>query len=378
MRYIPFAFMRNQRGDRPTSCYYFNNNIVENVIVDSSGRNIYVGDFTSYYTVPCNYAIALSNDFEILSGFNTPITIDRPIVDIVETNDTKFYVNVWDNFNVPYIKRLNFDGSIDTSFVTYNATRDQLTNLVVDSSNRLWFGEYTNPPFGGGAPTTSLIKCLNTTGGTVYTLSINGGANSIATQTTGKIIVGSRKNSVSDLTLQRFNTNGTIDSTFAANVSGITNDIREVIVDESNDKIYISSSTSGALGGSGLLRLNSDGTTDGTFSFTAPSPYSGVNGPISLRPDGKLYVCLGGHGVFALNTNGSVDTSFAEGLWDRGVTIDLPNNFSCLSNNNLIITGYNGYTGAQSYTVSGTTYSRRYVIDVNPTGFPEGCPYPPF
>jgi uncharacterized delta-60 repeat protein len=136
-----------------------------------------------------------------------------------------------------------------------------------------------------------------------------------------------------DFAVSRFNTDGTLDTTFGGtgtvytDVSGQSDKASAVVI-QSDGKIVV-----GGIGGDGphfffvLARYNPDGSLDTSFGsggkvVTNPNP-SGFNNEIwdlALQADGKILaagdVDVGSDGEFAVaryNTNGTLDSSFGNG-----------------------------------------------------------------
>ena len=136
-------------------------------------------------------------------------------------------------------------------------------------------------------------------------------------QSDGKLILLSRA-SASDVTsnfvLTRFNTNGTIDNTFGTNGSLTTDVAGYGFIDERNGKILL-----GALGAtittSNIVKVNlynSNGTLDNTFgtsgTISVAASFSTVNSGI-VQADGKVLLSVGA-GIKRYNRDGSVDNNF--------------------------------------------------------------------
>jgi uncharacterized delta-60 repeat protein len=183
------------------------------------------------------------------------------------------------------------------------------------------------------------------TGGKVAT-SFPGGldtANDVAVQSDGKIVVAG--SSGSDVALTRYNINGTLDPTFGLG-GRVTTDFPvgmggfgTSLVIQPDGKIVVAGSATdpNATSNSGfaLVRYNTDGTLDSSFDGDGRvvTGFAGSNAAaedIVLQPDGKLVVVGTStdnttfNSVFALaryNTNGSLDNSFDT---DGRVTTDLP------------------------------------------------------
>ena len=146
---------------------------------------------------------------------------------------------------------------------------------------------------------------------------------SLAIQPDGRIFIGGRFTSVNGSrrpAAARLNLDGTLDPTF--DPTGIDSGIVRSIVIQPDGKIMFCGLIFTPLSPTfrtGILRINSNGTTDTSFSIDAASDY--VNS-VSLLADGRIYVGgsftnLAGSGrnrVARLNSNGTVDSSFISGI----------------------------------------------------------------
>jgi uncharacterized delta-60 repeat protein len=162
----------------------------------------------------------------------------------------------------------------------------------------------------------------NIVGSPFNTSLTNASVTSLKVQPDGKVVLGgtfTTYSGVSQNRLTRVNPNGFRDTTFNIG-TGFNNSVLSVLVD-SNNKILVGgafTTYSGTNAGS-LIRLNSDGSVDNTFSGLT----SGFSGAVSVREiievSGKYYI--GGqwstyNGVSApdlirINNDGSIDTSFS-------------------------------------------------------------------
>jgi uncharacterized delta-60 repeat protein len=163
------------------------------------------------------------------------------------------------------------------------------------------------------------------TGGIVTTPNTNTGCPvnvncSIAIQSDGKIVVAGASSSVDTggLALARFNTNGSVDTTFGSNgivtytnSSGVGGAFGLAL--QSDGKIV----TAGAIGFDlTVFRFNTNGTLDTTFGTggfvetrAAGLVFSPVLGGLGILPDGKIVVATGPV-IIRLLTDGAFDSSF--------------------------------------------------------------------
>jgi uncharacterized delta-60 repeat protein len=172
----------------------------------------------------------------------------------------------------------------------------------------------------------------------------------VAIQTDGKIVItgGTLSGSYPDVLVLRYTSDGILDNTFGTN-GAVTYDS-----DYGNSAIAIQLDGKIVVGGGyrrdgtapGLLRYNSDGTLDSTFGVdgAATIPEERSTGSIVLQPDGKIVVVSPGDGFMVLryNSDGTFDTSFSGdgiGLYTtrgRGYGVALQ------ADGNIVVTGNSG------------------------------------
>ncbi len=257
------------------------NGPVESTAIQSDGKIIVGGSFTSYNGVNRNSIARLNTDGSLDATFNQGTGFDGGVYSVVIQPDGKIIAggsfSTFNSVNRRGIIRLNSNGTLDTSF---------------------------DPGSGidNGGNGTNIFP------GYVYDVKL---------QTDGKIIVGgsfARVNLIDRLRIARLNSNGTLDVTF--NVGTGFNDQVNTLAIQTDGKIIAGgwmSSYNGATV-SKICRLNSNGTLDNSFT-----PWTGYNmgfGPgyvhtLSIQSDGKIIV--GGTQnieIKRLNTNGSGDLTF--------------------------------------------------------------------
>lgn len=195
----------------------------------------------------------------------------------------------------------------------------------------------------------SLDSSFGTGGKTNSTYFVWQSINQIAIQADGKIIGVGQCGTVSgnrNFYVVRYNSNGSIDTTFATNgflnidVSGGSYfDEAQTVKLQADGKILV-----GGIVGTimsryylGVIRLNQNGTVDTTFGdqgkslftmtgFTTSSSNDFTLKDIALQPDGKIVVAgmyNNKYSVARLNTDGSLDSDFSN---DGKVTVDFGTN----------------------------------------------------
>ena len=162
----------------------------------------------------------------------------------------------------------------------------------------------------------------------------NSNVHSLTLQSDGKILVGGAFTTLNGVNipdyLVRLNTDGTVDSTFSTNLgTGFSGEVRSTIL-QSDGKILVGGAFT-TLNGVNipdyLVRLNTDGTVDSTFSTNLGTGFNGIFiedvSSLTLQSDGKIIVggnfeTLNGVNIpdylVRLNTDGTVDSTFSTNL----------------------------------------------------------------
>jgi uncharacterized delta-60 repeat protein len=206
----------------------------------------------------------------------------------------------------------------------------------------------------------------------------NGTSGGLAVQTDGKIVVAGYKNNGSnyDFVVYRFNSNGTLDTAFS--VDGMVNtgfgsgrfDFAWDLALQSGGKIVVSGETCVVIVENcdfALARYNSNGTLDTTFSADGKetTDFGGddVCYSVAVQSNGKIVLAgikwMSSGNRFALaryNTNGSLDTTFSgdgkvltnptpeDNDWIYGLAIQ--------SDGKLVVTGSTGDIGSRDFILA--------------------------
>ncbi len=295
--------------------------------------------------------------------------------------------------------RYNSTGSLDASFngdgiltTSINASSDQAFSLGLQSDGKIVVAG--NSFTGTNLTDFSLVRYnsdgsldtsfdgdgkLTTAIGTSYD-----GAQSLAVQNDGKIVLAgySTIGSSDDFALARYNSNGSLDTTFDGDgklttAIGAARDFGSSIVIQSDGKIVVAgTSFNGSDDDFALVRYNVNGSLDTTFDgdgklTTAIGTSQDVAYSVALQSDGKILVAgyshNGSNNDFALvryNSDGSLDTTFdGDGKLTTavGTSVDEAQSIAVQSDGKIVVAG-RSYTGS-NYDFSLVRYNGDGSLD---------------
>ncbi|MBP7111441.1 MAG: DUF4347 domain-containing protein, partial [Nitrosomonas sp.] len=252
----------------------------------------------------------------------------------------------WNGSNYDFaLVRYNTDGTLDTSFsgdgtltTAIGSGDDYGQSIAVQADGKILVTGY-----GWNGSTYDFALVRYNTDGTLDTsfsgdgkLTTDFGASSdygysVTVQADGKILVAGQSNvgGAYDFALTRYNSDGTLDTSFSGDGKlttdfGVSDDYGTSMTVQADGKILVAGySWNGSTFDVALVRYNNNGTLDTSFSgdgmlttdFGASSDY-GYS--VTVQADGKILVAgqsnVGGTYDFALvryNTDGTLDTSFS-------------------------------------------------------------------
>jgi uncharacterized delta-60 repeat protein len=345
------------------------------VLVQTDGKIVGAGDNAAGSFALARYTSSGSLDSTFGSGgkvttsfSGTAVGLDSALYPNAGTaNDGKIvlagYVNSGTNANNFALARYNPNGTLDATFgnkgkvTTALNGNDQARAVVIQPDGRIIEVGLTDINSPGGATEFALVRynvngTLDTTfgtGGKVLTQTSPGAncnINDVALQADGKIVVagtapgapGGPSGSF-QFCLARYNSDGTLDTTFGPNHTGIVQTVTGTATNSDNEAQAVVIQSDGKIVAGGdaqigtyqawaLVRYNSDGSLDSAFGSggivtqaigsLTDNPIDSIE-DIALQSDGKIVVA-GDHSSsttadeFALGrfngADGSLDTTF--------------------------------------------------------------------
>jgi uncharacterized delta-60 repeat protein len=263
------------------------------------------------------------------------------------------------------LARYNVDGSLDTTFsgdgkVTLDiGINDGGSGITVLYDGRILVSGASSNNFTTNGdvvllrynPDGSLDTSFSGDGEVTTHIGGDAAGGSVTVQPDGKILIGGFSNW--DFAVIRYNVDGTLDTSFSGDGIVTTNigneDYGSVLALQSDGKILLAGSTWGSGGNFALVRYNSNGSLDTSFSgdgiVVTDINYRDQGLGLTVQTDGKILVSGESNGDFALvryNTNGSLDSSFSGdgkvttdiGTYDSGMGVTVQ------SDGKILVSGY--------------------------------------
>jgi len=173
----------------------FNGSTVNSIAIQADGKILAGGSFSTYQGVLSNNIIRLNTDGSIDTSFVSGSGFNSFVNSIVIQSDGKILVggsfSTYQEVLSNNIIRLNTDGSIDTSFVSGSGFNSSVPSIVIQSDGKILVGGSFSTY--QGVSSNKIIR-LNTDGSIDTSFYIgtgfNSSVNSIAIQADGKILVG--------------------------------------------------------------------------------------------------------------------------------------------------------------------------------------------
>jgi uncharacterized delta-60 repeat protein len=298
------------------------NSSVYAIQIQPDGKILAGGIFSTYNGTIANKIIRLNSDGSIDNTFNIGTGFDGDVNTITLQPDGKILAGGWfTSYNgtiANRIIRLNSDGTIDGTFNIGSGFNGGVNTIALQSDGKILAGGYFT--LYDGTFRNYIIR-LNSDGTIDNTFigNFNQGVFLIKLQPDGKILVGglfTSYNGVSSNRIIRLNSDGTIDNTF--NIGDGFNSTLLSITLQPDGKILVGGAFTNYNGTfrNYIIRLNSDGTIDNTFNIG--NGFNDAVFSIQTQPDGKILV--GGdfnsydgttaNKIIRLNPDGTIDNTF--------------------------------------------------------------------
>nr|WP_294927370.1 T9SS sorting signal type C domain-containing protein [uncultured Flavobacterium sp.] len=293
--------------------------------IQTDGKIILGGNFTSYNGVAAGRLIRLNNDGSHDTAFDTSLAAGTGIINqIVQQSDGKIIIiGSFTNYNgisTNKIARILPDGNLDTSFLSgsgaptnVNCVQIQPDGKIILAGNFIKFN---------GIDINKIVR-LNPDGSTDITFSVGTGfdndIHAMALQPDGKIILGgefTNYNGIAANRIIRLNTDGTIDSAFLSG-TGLNNGIVYSIKTDASGNIMLGGSFTDLYNGADvnrLMLLNPDGTIKPDFAIGS-GPGSASVYALANSVDGSWYIG-GSFSVFDSQNQGKLAKIDANGIHD--------------------------------------------------------------
>ena len=269
--------------------------IVYSISQESSGKIYAGGVFTAYSGSSQEGLVKINTDGTKDTSFNigTGFFSNEVYATEIDSNGKLLVGGLFTSYSGSSqnsLVRLNTDGTKDTTFNVGTGFDAQVYELKIDSSGKILVGG--NFTTYSGSSQNRLIR-LNSDGTKDTSFDVGSGTDFavklLTIDSSGKIYVGGSFGSYSGSTqngLVRLNTDGTKDTAFNVG-TGFNGIVESLIIDISGSLIVGGSFTTySGSGQNGLIKLNTDGTKDTTFDIG-----TGFNSSVQslvTQSDGKI------------------------------------------------------------------------------------------
>ncbi|MBX2917240.1 MAG: hypothetical protein KF856_18375 [Cyclobacteriaceae bacterium] len=306
------------------------NSTVSSIVVQTDGKILIGGYFTTYNGVSRNYIARLNTDGSIDNSFNPGSGANCLINAIALQSDGKIIIGgcftSYNGTSRNRIARLNVDGSLDTSFNPGNGTNAYVKTIAIQTDGKILIG--------GGFSEYNLvarnnIARLNSDGSLDTSFNkvfLSTSVQSIVIQPDRKILIGGEMYSG----IQRLNQDGSHDASFLSSIIGGTDfEVSTVyaIAIQPDGKIIAGGDFFQDYGNpNNIIRLNPNGTTDESFnsgsgvdSYAVRSIKILIDGKILIGGEFYSYNNIDRVGLAQLNQDGSLNESYNSGFSTSGI-----------------------------------------------------------
>jgi len=341
----------------------------------ANGKWFVAGDFSTVNGVDRNGVAQLNADGSVDLAFDpgSGLGLGGCIYSAIPQAGGRYIVggNIW-SFNdtaCDNVIRLLASGALDTSFSATNISLGNVYTLVQQSDGKILAGGeipfFTNGGGGGTVivsgptyqqpPQGAFLSRLNADGTidgsftaptAIQSNELFSSVAALSLQADGKILAGGSfgwGGSSSFPNLLRLNTDGSIDSTFSAGIG--LNQVVNAIAVQPDGRMVLGGGFVYYSNQIALMRINANGSADPTFGTSAN--FDNIITSVALQPDGKIiaggyFRSINGvthHSLARLDAGGSLDNEFTA----PDVTADSANAIAILPDGRLLVAGPTAY-----------------------------------
>jgi uncharacterized delta-60 repeat protein len=308
------------------------NQFVKRIKIQSDGKIICAGNFTSFNSIAKNYIARLHPDGTLDNSFNPTSILQGGIQDIALQNDGKLLVaglfSLGNNVNNSrYLNRLLIDGSLDTSFInSQSGPNDIVKTIATQTDGKIVIGGKFIAVNNIAKPKIAKLDTNGVLDNTFnVTMESDREVNLVYSNQDGKLLLVLQDldiiNNENAFIVSRINASGSVDATFSSIGTTYGNDIYTIDTN-SDESIFLGGRFTiiNKIIKHYMVQLQPNGLLDNTFPIGA-----GANSSVKAilpQPDGKLllagyfteYNGTSSNGIVRINPDGSLDTSFNIGL----------------------------------------------------------------
>ncbi|MBW8051597.1 MAG: T9SS type A sorting domain-containing protein [Cytophagales bacterium] len=269
---------------------------VSTTSIQSDGKIIIGGQFTSYNVTAINRIARLNTDGTPDSTFTVGTGANNTVLTTSIQSDGKIIISggftSYNGTAINRIARLNADGTLDSTFTVGTGASNAVWTTSIQSDGKIIMGgNFTS--YNGTA--INRIARLNADGTLDGTFTVGMGASSdvytTSIQSDGKIIIGgwfTSYNGTARNYITRLNADGTLDSTFTVGTGASW--IAQATSIQSDGKIIIGGlfTTYNGTARNRIARLNADGILDGIFTVGIGADSTVFT--TSIQSDGKIII----------------------------------------------------------------------------------------
>lgn len=305
--------------------------IVNCAVTQSDSKIIVGGLFTFYSGSSTNRLVRINTNGTLDTTFNVGVGFNNTPNDLRIQSDGKIIAvgafTSYSGSSSNYIVRINPNGTKDTTFNVGTGFNTTVNKTKILSNGQILvggaFATYS------GSSTLSLVR-LNISGTIDTTFNQGTGLNSyvydMIQQPDGKVVVAGNFSTYSGSSsnrLVRINTDGTRDTTLNVGTTGF-NSAPTVMAQQLDGKILLAGAFTTYSGSSSnrIIRLNTNGTKDTTFTIgTGFDSFATFPAAMYLTSNNKIYcgstfTTYSGsraNNIIKLNISGTIDTTFNQG-----------------------------------------------------------------